>query len=185
MNTYIKTIILSLVFLTNYSYAVASDRVDLDIRYSSNSFSNFSSLLDQLSNMKSIEVNNKTYSIEYSNNEVFIDNYFDTISLTLLNRENSLRFRQRFVNSLPYNQVIQYKKSVSNSESILGSMYEYKMEIKDKVVNESDLFFTFLVIVEPAPTIEFFPIFIGAIRAVFDPIKAPSSILVLFFFFPS
>jgi len=42
-----------------------------------------------------------------------------------------------------------------------------------------------LVKVDPAPTKAFFPILIGAIKAVLEPIKAPSRILVVFFFLPS
>ena len=131
-------ILLFSILISFNSYA-ESDRVDLDIRYSSNSFSAFSTLLKQLSEMKSIKVNNKTFIIEFSNNEVFIDNYFDTLSFNLFNQENSLRFRQRFVNLMPYSQVIQYKKSLSNGDAIPGSMYEFKMEVKDKIINEADL----------------------------------------------
>ena len=48
-----------------------------------------------------------------------------------------------------------------------------------------DLSCTFLLTADPAPTTAFFPILIGAIKDVFDPINAPSKILVLFFLFPS
>ena len=53
------------------------------------------------------------------------------------------------------------------------------------LVKDKDLSLTFLVIVDPAPTTEFFPTFIGATKEVLDPINAPSEILVLFLFFPS
>ena len=53
------------------------------------------------------------------------------------------------------------------------------------LVNAKDLSLTFLLKVEPAPTTAFFPILIGAIKDVLDPINAPSKILVLFFFLPS
>ena len=42
-----------------------------------------------------------------------------------------------------------------------------------------------VVITELAPIIAFFPILTGATNDVFDPIKAPSSIIVLLFLTPS
>ena len=57
---------------------------------------------------------------------------------------------------------------------------------KTKIGNNVEILsFTFLFKVEPAPTTAPFPIFIGATKAVLEPIKAPSKILVLFFFLPS
>ena len=48
-----------------------------------------------------------------------------------------------------------------------------------------EFFLTFLVITEPAPTIEFFSILTGATKDVFEPIKTLSEIFVLFFLIPS
>tara|TARA_B100000963_G_scaffold75619_1_gene63763 strand:+ start:33 stop:218 length:186 start_codon:yes stop_codon:yes gene_type:complete len=53
------------------------------------------------------------------------------------------------------------------------------------LVSTNEPLLTFLVITELAPTIAFFPTLIGATNDVFDPIKAPSSIIVLLFLTPS
>ena len=49
----------------------------------------------------------------------------------------------------------------------------------------NEFFLTFLVITEPAPTIEFFSNLTGATRAELEPIKTLSDILVLDFLTPS
>jgi hypothetical protein len=48
-----------------------------------------------------------------------------------------------------------------------------------------EFFGTFLVITEDTPVIELEPIVTGATSIVFEPMKALSSIIVLFFFDPS
>ena len=84
--------------------------------------------------------------------------------------------------------IVDVIKEEADKDYQLAAGISADVEADDKIfdlVKARDLFLTFLVKVDPAPTTAFFPILIGATSEVFDPINAPSEILVLFFFLPS
>lgn len=104
----------------------ASDRIELEYKFTTNSISEFYMLSHFLDGRTKISLGNKIYSIEKSPNEFFVDYYFDTLDLYLLKRRYSLRMRDRFVHGRPGKRLVQFK--MPNPE-IDQARFEYKLMV--------------------------------------------------------
>ena len=125
-NIFLK--ILLIVLFSSFN-SNAEDRIDLDLRLEPKSEKDFYLLKKNFSKKKSIELGKKSYKITRSENELFVDEYYDTKLFSLFTKKASLRYRKRFVNSSRSKNLIQFKTQKINSN--LGGMNEYKIEIND------------------------------------------------------
>ena len=105
----------------------AENRIDLDLRLEPKNEKDFYLLKESFNNKKAISFNENTYKITRSQNELFIDEYYDTKLHSLLKKKASLRYRKRFIDSMSAKNLIQFKTQKENGKLI--GMNEFKIEI--------------------------------------------------------
>ena len=105
----------------------AENRIDLDLRLEPKNEKNFYLLKESFINKKVILFEGNTYKIVRSQNELFVDEYYDTVLQSLFKKKASLRYRKRFIDSVVSKNLIQFKTQKENSELI--GMNEFKIEI--------------------------------------------------------
>ena len=105
----------------------AENRIDLDLRLEPKNEKNFYLLKESFINKKVILFEGNTYKIVRSQNELFVDEYYDTVLQSLFKKKASLRYRKRFIDSVGSKNLIQFKTQKGNSELI--GMNEFKIEI--------------------------------------------------------
>ena len=105
----------------------AENRIDLDLRLEPKNEKNFYLLKESFINKKVILFEGNTYKIVRSQNELFVDEYYDTVLQSLFKKKASLRYRKRFIDSVGSKNLIQFKTQKGNSKLI--GMNEFKIEI--------------------------------------------------------
>ena len=80
---------IALIFIFSFTISHANDRVDLDIRLEPKSKKNFYSLKLNLENKDSVLFGDITYKIVRSENELFVDEYYDTKLHSLSSKKSS------------------------------------------------------------------------------------------------
>ena len=105
-NFFFKIILIFFVFSVNLN---AENRVDLDLRLEPIKENNFYLLKESFNNKKVIKLGEEEYKIVRSENELFVDEYYDTKLHTLLKNEASIRYRKRFINNINSKNLIQFK----------------------------------------------------------------------------
>ena len=118
---------IALIFIFSFTISHANDRVDLDIRLEPKSKKNFYSLKLNLESKESVLFGDNTYKIVRSENELFVDEYYDTKLHSLSSKKSSLRYRKRFVNGKLEKDLIQFKTQ-KNKQKMEG-MKEFKLEL--------------------------------------------------------
>ena len=116
-----------LMFILSSVTFGAENRIDLDLRLEPKNEKNFYLLKESFINKKVILFEGNTYKIVRSQNELFVDEYYDTVLQSLFNKKASLRYRKRFIDSVVSKNLIQFKTQKGNSELI--GMNEFKIEI--------------------------------------------------------
>ena len=116
-----------LMFILSSVTFGAENRIDLDLRLEPKNEKNFYLLKESFINKKVILFEGNTYKIVRSQNELFVDEYYDTVLQSLFKKKASLRYRKRFIDSVGSKNLIQFKTQQENSE-LLG-MNEFKIEI--------------------------------------------------------
>jgi len=127
-----KKLILILFSLTIFliSEAKAEQRIDLDLRLVPKNEKNFYLLKDNFINKEFIKIGKNTYKILRSQNELFVDEYYDTKLHSLFFKKASLRYRKRYVDNLNTKNFIQFKTQRKLEKP--GSN-EFKIEINPEV----------------------------------------------------
>ena len=116
-----------LMFILSSVTFGAENRIDLDLRLEPKNEKNFYLLKESFINKKVILFEGNTYKIVRSQNELFVDEYYDTKLHSLFKKKASLRYRKRFVDGDSSKNLIQFKTQNGNSELI--GMNEFKIEI--------------------------------------------------------
>ena len=116
-----------LMFILSSVTFGAENRIDLDLRLEPKNEKNFYLLKESFINKKVILFEGNTYKIVRSQNELFVDEYYDTVLQSLFKKKASLRYRKRFIDSVGSKNLIQFKTQKGNSELI--GMNEFKIEI--------------------------------------------------------
>ena len=116
-----------LVFILFPTVSEAENRIDLDLRLVPKSEKQFYLLKENFNNKKIFLINGKEYKILRSQNEVFVDDNYDTKLHSLLRKKASLRYRSRFIESSVTKKLIQFKTQKGNDGT--KGMNEFKIEI--------------------------------------------------------
>ena len=116
-----------LMFILSSATFGAEDRIDLDLRLEPKNEKNFYLLKESFINKKVILFEGNTYKIIRSQNELFVDEYYDTVLQSLFKKKASLRYRKRFIDNVGSKNLIQFKTQKENSKLI--GMNEFKIEI--------------------------------------------------------
>jgi len=133
MNIFLKVFLMFILSSVTFG---AENRIDLDLRLEPKNEKNFYLLKGSFINKKVILFEGNTYKIVRSQNELFVDEYYDTVLQSLFNKKASLRYRKRFVDGVDSKNLIQFKTQIDNVK-IIG-MNEFKIEI-----NSGDTFVTY------------------------------------------
>jgi len=117
----------------------AEDRIDLDLRLEPKNEKNFYLLKENFESKDVIKIEGNEYKIVRSQNELFVDDYYDTKLHSLLKKKASLRYRKRFINSTDSKNLIQFKTQKSNDK--LAGMNEFKitMDSDETLISYHDL----------------------------------------------
>ena len=116
-----------LMFILSSVTFGAENRIDLDLRLEPKNEKNFYLLKENFINKDVISIDANAYKIVRSRNELFVDEYYDTVLQSLFKKKASLRYRKRFIDSVNSKNLIQFKTQKGNSELI--GMNEFKIEI--------------------------------------------------------
>ena len=116
-----------LVLILSSTTLEAAKRVDFDLRLEPKSEKYFYLLKDSFSNKEVIVLAGNTYKIVKSQNELFFDEYYDTILHSLFKKKASLRYRRRFIDSVDKKSLIQFKTQREHDK--LQDMNEYKIDV--------------------------------------------------------
>jgi len=123
-NFFFKILLIFFIFSVNLN---AENRIDLDLRLEPLKKENFYLLKESFNNKKIIKLGEKDYKIVRSENELFVDEYYDTALHTLLKNEASIRYRKRFINNINSKNLIQFK--IQKDVDKTSGMKEFKIEI--------------------------------------------------------
>ena len=128
----------TLLLLILSSTAFAEKRIDLDLRLKPKSEKNFYLFREHFINKDVISINEHTYKIVRSQNELFVDEYYDSVLHSLLNKKASLRYRKRFVDGISLKNLIQFNTQTDNVK--LTGMNEFKIQVNsdDTLVSYRD-----------------------------------------------
>jgi len=116
---------LSLILIS--SAVKAEKRIDLDLRLEPKNVKDFYLLKENFINKKLIKLEETSYKIIRSQNELFVDEYYDTKLHSLFLKKASLRYRKRFIDNFGSKNLIQFKTQKESGE--LKGINEFKIEI--------------------------------------------------------
>ncbi|MAF20964.1 MAG: hypothetical protein CMI55_04865 [Parcubacteria group bacterium] len=114
------------LFFSSFVYS-AQDRVDLDLRFEPKNKNYFYLLKENFNNKKQIQLGKNIYNVIKSENEIFIDEYYDTKLHSLYKKKASLRYRIRSKSNTGPKNLIQFKTQKKNDK--LTGMNEFKIEL--------------------------------------------------------
>ena len=116
----------------------SENRIDLDLRLEPKNEKNFYLLKENFINKKVISFKKNTYKIVRSQNELFIDEYYDTATQSLFKNKSSLRYRKRFINGVSSKNLIQFKTPKENNELLGMNEFKIIINLDDIIVSYRD-----------------------------------------------